>query len=164
MTDLGHWKAALPKPGEIYDLAATFARPALRERQEVRLVLPTLGARTSAWVNGRELARDLDTSRLGPDLALDAALLRDGENVVRLLVTPILDGRNRIPETTQLGTVGARTPAAGWKRRAFGGLAQVLVQAGREAGPIAVVATAAGMPPARLILQAARAQPRPSVP
>jgi beta-galactosidase len=164
MTDLGHWKAVLPKAGEIYDLAASFTLPAPRDRQEVRLVLPSLGARTTVWVNDREIARDLDTTRLGPDLALDAATLREGENVVRLLVTPTLDGRNRIPETRQLGIVSARTPAAGWTRRAFGGLAQVIVQAGRRAGPITVVASAAGMAPARLILQAAAAPPRPSVP
>jgi beta-galactosidase len=164
MTGLGHWKAVLPKAGEIYDLAASFTLPARRDRQEVRLVLPGLGARTTVWVNGREIARDLDTTRLGPDLGLDPPVLREGENVVRLLVTPVLDGRNRIPETTQLGTVSARTPAAGWTRRAFGGLAQVIVQAGRRAGPITVVASAAGMPPARLVLQAAPATARPAVP
>jgi beta-galactosidase len=164
MTALGHWQAVRPKAGEVYDLAASFALPALRDRQEARLVLPSLGARATVWVNDRELARDVDTTRVGPDLRLDAAVRREGENVVRLLVTPILDGRNRIPETTQLGTTSVRTPAEGWKRRAFAGLAQVIVQAGREAGPITVVASAAGLAPARLVLQAAKAPARAAVP
>jgi hypothetical protein len=68
LTALGHWQAVLPKAGEVYDLAASFERVPARPGQQTRLVLPSLGARTSVWLNDREIARDLDTARLGPDL------------------------------------------------------------------------------------------------
>jgi hypothetical protein len=40
----------------------------------------------------------------------------------------------------------------------------VLVQAGREPGPIAIVATAAGLSPGRLVVQASPAPLRAAVP
>jgi beta-galactosidase len=163
MTALGEWRAVLPKPGEVYDLAASFAYAA-RPRQQTRLVLPSLGARTSVWLNGRAIARDLDTAREGPDLPLDAALLADGANRVRLLVVPFADGRNHVPETTQLGTVSVRTPSGPWTRPAFAGLAQAIVQAGREPGPITVVAQGDGLAPGRVVVDAAAADARASVP
>jgi beta-galactosidase len=164
MTALGHWQAVLPKAGEVYDLAASFARGEARPGRQTRLVLPSLGARTTVWLNGRAIARDLDTARTGPDLALDDALLVAGVNRIRLLVVPFVDGRNHVPETTQLGTVSVRAASAPWTRRTFSGLAQVLVQAGREPGPIAIVATAAGLSPGRLVVQASPAPLRAAVP
>jgi beta-galactosidase len=164
MTALGHWQAVLPKAGEVYDLAASFERVPVRQGQQTRLVLPSLGARTAVWLNGREIARDLDTARLGPDLPLDPALLVEGRNRLRLLVVPFADGRNHVPETTQLGAVSVRTPGAPWTRRAFGGLAQVIVQAGRDAGPITLVAQAEGLAPGRLVVEARPAAARPSLP
>jgi beta-galactosidase len=164
MTALGHWQAVLPKAGEVYDLAASFERAPVRPRQQARLVLPSLGARTTVWLNGREIARDLDTAHNGPDLPLDATLLVEGTNRLRLLVVPFDDGRNHVPETTQLGTVSARAPGAPWTRRAFGGLAQVIVQAGTEPGPVAIVATAEGLAPGRMVVQASPATVRAAVP
>ena len=163
MTALGHWQAVLPKPGEMYDLAATFARADAHPGRQTRLVLPSLGARTSVWLNDREIALDLDTSRQGPDLPLDPALLVEGVNRIRLLVVPFDDKRNHVPETTQLGTVSVRTASGPWTRRAFSGLAQVIVQAGQQPGPIAIVATAAGLTPGRLVVQASPATGRAAV-
>jgi beta-galactosidase len=163
MTALGHWQAVLPKPGEVYDLAASFTGGTPRARQEIRLVLPALGTRTTVWLNEREIARDLDTSREGPDLALPAGLLVEGVNRIRLLVVPFDGTRNHIPETTQLGTVSARTASDPWTRRAFSGMAQVIVQAGRAPGPIAIVATADGLSSARVVVQASPAAARAAV-
>ncbi|MET0555190.1 MAG: beta-galactosidase GalA [Vicinamibacteria bacterium] len=164
MTVLGAWRAVTPKPGEIYDLYAAFPLEAPPGAADVRLVVPRLGARTTVLVNGREVARELDTSRAGPDLRLDPAVLVAGDNRLRLLVVPQEGPRNLIPETTHLGTVAVRTPAAPWSRRAFGGLAQVLLQAPRATGPLRVVAAADGLAPAVLDLTLAPAEARAELP
>ena len=51
----------------------------------------------------------------------------------------------------------------GWQRRLFNGRAQVIVQAGRQAGPIRLRASADGIKPAEVVITAAPAAPRPKV-
>jgi beta-galactosidase len=53
---------------------------------------------------------------------------------------------------------------AGWKRSVFNGLAQIIVQAGSEAGEIKLTARADGLAPATLTLTAQPATPKPRVP
>ncbi|MBW8894006.1 MAG: hypothetical protein JF617_18590, partial [Burkholderiales bacterium] len=55
----------------------------------------------------------------------------------------------------------------GSSRSLFNGLAQLIVRAGRQPGDIVITAAVesqvAGIRPARLVIQAERAQPRPAV-
>jgi hypothetical protein len=53
--------------------------------------------------------------------------------------------------------------AADWKRSAFNGLGQIIVQSTVEPGQIKLTATAEGLEPAVLSLQSVAAQPRPAV-
>jgi beta-galactosidase len=46
-----------------------------------------------------------------------------------------------------LGLVQIVTPAVTWHRRAFNGLAQLMVQSTQGAGPIVLTATAPGLKP-----------------
>ena len=145
---LGNWKAVLPKPGEVYDLAAGFSLAAMPSGADLQLLLPTLGAKTTLWLNRRELARDIDTSTAGPALKLDPAQLVAGLNRVQLIVTPFDDKRNHMPELTRLGSVRITTPPPPAKRSLFNGLAEVIVQSTREPGEIHLRAKADGLTPA----------------
>jgi hypothetical protein len=53
------------------------------------------------------------------------------------------------------GGVQIVVPAEPWRRRAFNGLAQVIVQAGREPGTITITASAAGLQATILTLEIA---------
>lgn len=164
MALLGNWKAALPKAGEFYDLAATFTLESVPDGASLSLFLPSLGARTAVWLNGREVVRSLDTAKTGPGLRLDAAALVAGVNRVQLLVTPFEDRKNHIPELERLGCVSITQPAAPSRRSLFNGLAQVIVQASRDPGEIRLTATADGLTPAEGTVTARPATPRASVP
>jgi beta-galactosidase len=164
LTALGNWRAPLPKASEVYDLAAVFVLDALSTDSELQLYLPALGARTTLWVNGHEQARDIDTSMVGPALRLDRGQLVTGTNRVQLVVTPFADGRNHIPDLTELGSVQIRTPAPPWRRSAFGGLAQVILQAGAPPGTITLTATAQGLASGKLVLEVRPAALRPALP
>lgn len=142
---IGDWKAPLPKPGEVYELAADFPAPALTDGAMLELFLPTLGTKTSVWLNGREMVRDLDTSSVGPSIKLDAAMLVAGENRVQLIVLPFEDGRRRLPQLVRLGNLCVTTPAPVARRSLFNGYAQVIVQAPREAGVLTLTAEAEGL-------------------
>ena len=130
----------------------------------LELILPTFGAKTTLWLNGRELARDLDTSVAGPALRLDPAQLVAGVNRVQLIVTPFDDQRNHIPEITRLGSVHAFTPAPPARRSLFNGLAQVIVQSTREPGEIRLTAKSDGLAPAESTVMTRPAALRAAVP
>jgi beta-galactosidase len=161
LPQLGNWLAPLPKPGEVYDLSATFTIDALPPAAKVRLFLPALGARTTVWVNGHETVRDLDTAASGPALLLDSGRFSTGLNRVQMIVVPRDGDRNHLPEQTRLGNVQVWTPAAAYQRRAFNGYAQVIVQTTREAGEIRLTAHAEGLQPAAATLTA---KPNPVCP
>ena len=130
----------------------------------MELFLPTLGAKTTLWLNGHELARDIDTSKAGPALRVDPAQLVAGVNRVQLIVTPFDDQLNHIPELTQLGSLHAYTPAPPARRSLFNGLAQVIVQSTREPGVIRLTAKSDGLAPAESTVTARLATPRAAVP
>jgi beta-galactosidase len=161
LPQLGRWKATLPVTGEIYDLTAVFTLDVVPAGADLQLYLPALGQKTTVWVNGRELARDLDTSVTVPALRLEPAQLVAGVNRVQLLVTPIVDGRNHIPELTRLGVLRVATPAPAVRRSLFSGLAQVIVQADTKAEEIRLAARAEGLSPTEstVVLRAATVHP-----
>ena len=145
---LGNWKAPLPKPGEVYDLSGAIALQTVPAGADLELILPTFGPKTTLWINGRELAHDLDTSAAGPALKLDPAQLVAGVNRLQLIVTPFDDKKNHIPELTRLGSVRVTTPAPPARRSLFNGLAQVIVQSTRKPGEIRLTAKSDGLAPA----------------
>ncbi|HLP03673.1 MAG TPA: beta-galactosidase GalA [Opitutaceae bacterium] len=151
---VGDWKAPLPKEGELYELAADFSAGDLPAGVSIELFLPAFGTRTTVWLNGIELARDLDTATAGPALTLTAAQLANGANRVRVLVTPFPDWqRRRLPQLTRLGTLRVTTPAPQAQRSLFNGLAQVIVQAPATAGTLRLTAEADGLAAASSVIE-----------
>ncbi len=149
LSALGDWKAPLPQADERYELAAEFTAAELPAGATLTLFLPTLGTRTSVWLNGRELLRDADTAAAGPALALVADQLVAGPNRIQMIVTPFEDWqRRRLPQLSRLGTFRVATPAPVAQRSLFNGLAQVIVQAPAAAGALHLTAEADGLAPA----------------
>ena len=146
-----------------YIFSGTLTLPAVPDGT-LELYLPTLGAKTTLWLNGREQARDIDTATVGPALRLDPAQLVAGVNRVQLIVTPFDDKLNHIPELTRLGSMHAFTPAPPARRSLFNGLAQVIVQSTREPSEIRLTARSEGLPPAEATVTARPATPRAAVP
>ena len=162
---LGNWLAPLPKPGEIYDLSGTLSLAALPPTDAtLTLFLPSLGEKTTVWINGHELGRDLSTSSRGTAITLSAAQLVLGINRVQMIVIPTLDHRNHIPELPRLGAVQIRMPAPVWQRKVFNGYAQIIVQAGKQPGALRLTARSNNLQPATLTMTAEVAAPPPAIP
>ena len=145
MDTLGDWKAPLPQPGELYELAAQFTIETMPVGVTLDLFLPSLGTKTTIWLNGRELARDIDTTATGPLLHLDAQALIIGSNHLQLLVTPFEKQGRRLPQQSHIGNLRVTAPIPPAQRSLFNGLAQVIVQASQTAGEIHLTAEASGL-------------------
>jgi len=76
--------------------------------------------------------------------------LHPGNNVLAVVATPLLDRRRSGGDA---GSIQILTPADGWKRKVFNGLAQVIVQSTESVGEITLKANAPGLTSAVLKLQ-----------
>jgi beta-galactosidase len=112
------------------------------------------------YVNGRKVGEShdwQDTPRF--DIK---PFLRAGENTIAVAVY----NRNG-PGGINLGvTIETRQPPVSppWSRSVFNGLAQIIVQSAKEPGDIKLTATAEGLKPITVTLQAKPCVPRPQVP
>ena len=142
-------------------VAATIYRGAfdLPESKDttISLLFRDVGQTHWVYLNGKPVARNLARDPAGHQFDLGAAALRPGKNVIAIIATPLAGGAaGRGGQATGRGSpmaVKFMTPASGWKRSLFGGLAQVLVQSTGEPGEITLTATAKGLAPAVLKIQ-----------
>ena len=116
----------------------------------------------SGWiyVNGRHVGES-DDWQDSPAFEIKPHL-HVGDNLITVGVLN-QDGEGGLTLGANLAFVGRSDPAA-WSRSVFNGLAQVLVQAGKDAGTITLSASADGLKTGTASIQTAPATPRPSVP
>jgi beta-galactosidase len=132
----------------------------------VALLLHKLIRPQSIYLNGRALVPATRRDAAGLAYALAPELLRSGRNVIAVITPPLPGGRNMeegATHNTARAALRIVTPASPWKRHAFNGLAQVIVQSEQEPGEITLTATAPGMAAATLKLAALPAPLRPAV-
>lgn len=149
---LGNWRAKPARAGEQYELSATFTLENVSTDAENTLFLPASGERESVWVNGHAVAYDVGAREEGPAVVLPVKVLVAGTNRIRILATPIVDGKNHIAERSANGSVLVQHPAPVWQRKVFNGWAQVLVQTEPRTGKVKLRATSEGLAPAELDL------------
>ena len=166
-----NWKRAFSAEGRSWrDYAdslivvrGTFDLPELTAQTEVNLFTKSIVMNQSMYVNGKLIAANVKRDDPNQLYRLDHALLKSGRNVYavtgqRFRKRHEWDEPNRDP-----GLVQVIIPAGQWKRKAFNGLAQVIVQSGKEAGEITLTASAQGLKEAVVKIKTKPAAPRASV-
>jgi len=131
----------------------TFDLPALTPETTVTLLTKSIVEEQTIYVNGHLLAADVPRDDPHQMYRLDHAILKDGRNDYavtgrRLRKKHQWEELNRDP-----GLVQIVVPAEPWRRKAFDGLAQVIVQSTRQSGSITLTASAAGVETATLTLE-----------
>jgi beta-galactosidase len=144
-----------PQP-QAYVYRGRFEVPALDPAAKVTFFYRSLGPEQTIYLNGQPLARNLPASKKGDTFVLDKKSLKAGRNELLIMATPFVKKHTWESFNTDPGLLQVVTPAAAWHRRAFNGLAQVLVQTTDAAGPLVLTATAPGLKPATLKLNAAK--------
>jgi len=143
-----------------------FELPKDVQMTQATLLLHSLGAEQSIYVNGKLAAEKAAGSDTGHKIALDKSILKPGKNVVAVVASPMQDQRNRGGRGMggSPGVVRLVVAPGAWKRSLCNGLAQVIVQADKQPGPITLTAAGKDLKQAELKIQAQSAALRPSVP
>lgn len=110
----------------------------------ISLLLPPLGEDADVFMNGRKIARGLDLGARSPAIPIDAAALLEGDNQITVIAKPF-SKPPRSFDFTSPGSILAVRPAANWERKAFNGLAEVVVQAAGPKGTIVLTASGPGL-------------------
>jgi beta-galactosidase len=112
------------------------------------------------YVNG-ELVGESHDWRASPAFDVRNAL-RVGENTVHVVVKNS-DSAGGLSKGATLEFL-SRPRTAGWRRSVFNGLAQVIVQAGKESDAITLRAQSPGLKDGSIVIQSTRSPARPAVP
>ena len=145
-----------------------FEMPESKNQTVVSLILRSLGEQQSVFINGKPIAQKVGRDNAGHEFTLDQAMLHPGKNVIAVVATPIEGGRQRGGPPgggpASPGLIRITNLASDWKRCAFNGLAQVIVQSTQAPGEITLTAASKGLTQAELKLKSIPTTLRPSVP
>lgn len=128
-----------------YRHRGSFELPADFAGAEVTFFYNSIGKEQRIYINGRELATDLKESATGNVFRLAPAMLKPGRNTLEILATPLTKAHDWDVVNTSPGTIQVLTKAGAWQRKAFNGLAQIIIQTTQEPGEITLTASAKGM-------------------
>ncbi|KAF0093563.1 MAG: beta-galactosidase [Puniceicoccaceae bacterium 5H] len=153
---IGDWEAPPAADTETpVHFEARFDRPDLQDREQARLLLTAIGREQTVTLNGQKLYHKADREAATAEFPMQDLPLRDKGNVLEIDALPFKDWRER--ETTanaEPARWNFRTPAAPYQRKAFNGLAQVIVQNTGESGTITLTARGEGLEQAQMEVEA----------
>lgn len=155
--------AQLAPTAKVYVTRGSFELPRALGGSRVTLFYQPIGRDQSIYVNGRPLTQHLRAEQSpAAGFVLDAALLKPGKNSIVFVATPLVKNKPWDVTNTLPGTIQVRTAAPAWKRKAFNGLAQVLVQSTQEAGEITLTAKSPGLKASVLKVKSVASPRRPA--
>ncbi|RYZ97824.1 MAG: DUF4982 domain-containing protein, partial [Moraxellaceae bacterium] len=123
-----------------------FDRPKIAVGTSGYLMLSALGKSQTAILNGKTLYTDATPDQATMEIAINEKSLKTTGNNLRIVAKPYGDWGMR-ESVAKLSPAAVRTftPAMSYERRAFNGLAQVIVQSTEDAGEIHLTATSEGL-------------------
>ncbi len=125
----------------------SFDLPRLADYSEVVLYPKSLVDAQVVYVNGHLVAEKIGRDDAVKAYPLSKDILKAGPNTYAVVGKELLR-RHKWEELNQdPGTLRTVVPAETWKRTLFSGLAQVLVQSGRQAGEITLTASSKSLQP-----------------
>jgi beta-galactosidase len=124
----------------------------------------SLGEKQSIYINGYLVAKDVKRDDQVQEYKLDHTILRKGRNVYAIVAAPLRKRYQYDNLNTDPGIIQVSQPPQPWKRKVFNGLAQLILQATKEAGEILVTASSDGLSQGEIRIQSQSAVLSPAVP
>ncbi|MFZ6027556.1 MAG: beta-galactosidase GalA [Chloroflexota bacterium] len=122
-----------------------FDLPEFSSAAEIHLFTKSIVENQSVYVNGHLLAAGIQRDAPGQAFPLPHSLLKPGRNVYAVTGQRFRKKYQWEEPNTDPGVVQVIEPARPWKRKAFNGLAQVIVQSGELPGEINLTAHVDGL-------------------
>lgn len=143
-------------------LRGSFELPELSEKTIVNLFAKSVVTGQTIYINGKLVASNLGRND-SQSFKLDISALQKGKNEFVVTGKRFKKRSEWDEPNTNPGVIQVIIPAESWKRKAFNGLAQVIVQSAKQPGEIVLKATAAGLAPATLKIKAEQSILRPAL-
>ena len=105
----------------------------------------SIGKTESIFINGKEIAHQINNGNERHEFKLDASMLHPGSNTIAIVATPLLKANIWADVNTDPGLIQLVYPALPYKRKLFNGYAQVIVQSTGQPGTIVLKATSPGL-------------------
>jgi len=145
-------------------IRGTFELADLTNETEVNLFTKSIVENQSIYVNGHLLASNIKRDAPNQAFRLDHKIIKSGRNEYAVVGQRFRKTYQWDEPNTDPGLVQAIAPSPQWKRSAFNGLAQVIVQSTKQPGEIILKASAEGLQQAEIKIQAQPAALRSAVP
>lgn len=135
----------------------------ISEQSLVNLFTKSILDGQSIYVNGHLLASAIMGNNSNQSFTLDHKILKNGENTIVCVGKKFRKRYQWDVHNTDPGIVQIIVPAETWKRKAFNGLAQVIVQSTKQGGDVTIKASSKGLTPAAIKIVSRQVNARPSV-
>ncbi|MBC2606149.1 beta-galactosidase GalA [Pelagicoccus albus] len=149
---VGEWvgpKASITDQPVVFE--TTFDSPELEKGQSARMLLNPVGKDLKLTLNGKLL----DNALFDEAVPVESLDLKASGNVLKMEAMPFDEwGAREDVQTLSPLAFAITTPAEQYKRKAFNGLAQIIVQSTGEAGEIVLKAEGEGLEAVSLIISA----------
>ena len=133
----------------------TFDRPEIAKGSVGYLMLSALGKSQTAVLNGKTLYKDAAAEKSAIEIQVTEKSLLATGNKLHIVAQPFDDwGMRESVAKVSPAAVRTLTPAAGYERRVFNGLAQVIVQSNAKQGTITLGASSEGLKSAKVNVKA----------
>ena len=139
-------------------IRGSFELPAFTSETRITMLTRSIEQVQDVYVNGRLIAKDVERDAPGQTYRLDHSFIHAGKNVYAVVGPPSIKRNRWETLNTDPGQVKMVNPAAQWKRSAFNGLAQVIVQSTEGPGSIELTATSPGLKKSTAVIRSVRSQ------
>jgi beta-galactosidase len=119
--------------------------PDLNSNSVITLWPKSLGEEQAVYVNGHLIAQNIKRDDALQAFKLDPEIVHSGKNIYAVVGTPFVRRYQYDNLNTDPGVIQVFTPAEPWRRKAFNGAAQVIVQSGKNAGELLLRAAGRGL-------------------
>ncbi len=145
-------------------IRGSFDLPAFTSETGITLLTKSIAQEQDIYVNGHLIAKGIQRDAPDQSYRLDHSLLHEGTNVYAVVGPPLVKQNKWEALNTDPGMVQIIDPAAQWKRAAFNGLAQVLVQSTKHPGEMVLTAASQGLTGSSVKIRTEPAVIQPEVP
>ena len=132
-------------------LRGSFDLTDLTDQTIVNLFAKSIVNSQSIYINGHLVASNIGRND-AQTFKLDPATIQKGKNEYVVVGKKFRKKSEWDEPNTNPGVIQVIIKAESWKRKAFNGLAQVIIQSTKQAGQISLTATSNGLTPATLII------------